>query len=52
MMEKYSYIKKYNACKYKGFSTVITPLTYPKTELLVKNGFTYSVNFVDNCFFC
>ena len=38
--------KKYNACKYKGFSTVITPLTYPKTGVLVKNGFTYSGNFV------
>jgi hypothetical protein len=37
---------KYNACKYKGFSTVITPLTYPKTGVLVNNGFTYSGNFV------
>ena len=37
---------KYNACRYKGFSTVITPLTYPNTGVLIKNGFTYSGNFV------
>ena len=38
--------KQYKACKYRNFRSVITPLSYPKTGVLVKNGFTYSGNFV------
>ena len=40
--------RRFQACRYAGFNTVLTPLTMPKTGVLVKNGYVYSGYFVQD----